>query len=107
MCRRRFVSVRCPIAFSRLLERRDTRESISAIGSRLPLRASRVHDRTKSGYPIHAYRCKCCPRQIAGHPSSAGIPKRKSAIPFATRNEQSLQVHLWYALVEVRERESD
>src|SRR5262245_35863891 len=107
MYRRRFVFVRCPIALSRLLERRDTRESISAIGSRLLLRASRVHDRTKSRDPTHAYRCKCCRWRIAGHPSSVGTPKRKSGRPFATRTEQSQEVHLWYAVLEVRERECD
>src|SRR5215472_1308306 len=107
MCRRRFVSVGCPIALSGLLERGDTRESVLAIGSRLPLRASHVHDRTKSRDPTHAYRCKCCPWRIAGRPSSAGIQKRKSESPFVTRNEQSLQVHLWCAVLQVRERECD
>src|SRR6478609_5961877 len=102
---RPFVSVRCPIALSRLLERRDTRESTSAIGCRLLLRASRVHDRTKPRDPTHAYRCKCCRCRIAGHPSSAGIPKGKSASPFATRNKQSRLVHLWCAVLEVGERE--
>src|SRR6478752_10759819 len=104
---RPFVSVRCPIALSRLLERRDTRESTSAIGSQLLLRASRVHDRTKLRDPTHAYRCKCCPWRIAGHPSSAGIPKWKSASPFATRNEQSQPIHLWCVVLEVREPECD
>src|SRR5205823_1832944 len=107
MCLRQFVSERCPIALSRLLQHPDTRESVSAIGSRLLLRASRVHDRTKSRDPTHAYRCKCCPWRTAGHPSNAGIPKRKSASPFATRNEQCRQVHLWCAVLEVRERECD
>src|SRR5437667_578239 len=107
MCRRRFASERCPIAFSRLLERRDRRVLILAIGSRLLLRASRVRDRTKSRDPTLAYRYKCCPWRIAGHPSSAGIPKQKSASPFATRNEQSRQVHLWCAVLEVREPECD
>src|SRR5215216_7960151 len=107
MCQRRFVSVRCPIVLSRLLQHPDTRESISAIGSRLLLRANRVHDRTKSRDPTHAYRCKCCPWRIAGRPSNAGIPKQKSASPFGTRNEQSRQVHLWSAVLEVHERESD
>src|SRR5436309_16007624 len=100
---RPFVSARCPIALSPLLQHPDMRESISAIGFRLLLRASRVHDRTKSRDPTHAYRCKCCPWRIVGYPSSAGIPKQKSASPFATRNEQSRQVHLWYAVLEVRE----
>src|SRR6476469_3195070 len=104
---RPFVSVRCPIALSRLLERRDTRESTSAIGSRLLLRASRAHDRMKLRDPTHAYRCTCCPWRIAGYPSSAGIPKRKSASPFATRMKQSLQVHLWCVVLEVRERGCD
>src|SRR4029077_10036132 len=102
-----FVSVRCPIVLSRLLEHPDTRGSISAIGSRLLLRASRVYDRTKPGDPTHAGRCKCCPWRIAGHPSNAGIPKRKSASPFATRNEQSRQAHLCCAVLEVRARECD
>src|SRR6267378_4564621 len=105
MCRLRFVFVRCPIALCHLLQHPDTRESISAIGSRLLLQASRVHDRTKSRDPTRAYRCKCCPWRIAGRPSNGGIPKRKSASPFATRNEQSRQVHLWCAVLEVRERE--
>jgi len=54
MCRHRFVSVRCPTALSRLLERRDMRESISAIGYQLLFRASRVHDRTN-----HAIQFTC------------------------------------------------
>src|SRR6476620_12502328 len=107
MHRRRFVSVRYPIALSRLLEHRDTRESTLATGSLLLLRAGRVHDRMKSRDPTHAYRCKCCPWRIAGHPLNAGTPKRKSANSFATRNEQSRQVHLWCAVLEVRERECD
>src|SRR5207249_486884 len=107
MCPRRFVFVRCPIVLSRLLQHPDTRESISAIGSRLLLRTSRVHDRTKSRDPTRAYRCKCRPWRIAGYPSNAGTPKQKSASPFETRNEQARQVHLWCAVLEVRERECD
>src|SRR5216684_1522464 len=107
MCRRRFVFVRCPIVLSRLLERRDTRESILAIGFPLLFRASRVYDRTKSRDPTHAYRCKCCPWRTAGRPSNVGTPKQKSASFFATRNEQSWQVHLGCAVLEVRERECD
>src|SRR5215208_7384112 len=107
MCRRRFVFVRCPIALSRLLERQGTCESISAIGCRLLLPTSRVHDRTKSPDPTHAYRYKYYLWRIAGHPSSAGIPKRKSANLFAKRNEQSHLVHLWCSVLEVCERECD
>src|SRR6476660_9576618 len=105
MYRRRFVSVRYPIALSRLLEHRDTRESTLATGSLLLPRAGRVHDRMKSRDPTHAYRCKCCSWRIAGDPWSAGIPKRKSASPFATRNEQSQAIHLWCVVLEVREPE--
>src|SRR5512132_3671665 len=104
---RPFVSARCPIALRRLLQHPDTCESILAIGSRLLLRASRVHDRTKSRDPTHAYRCKCCRWRIAGHPSNGGIPRAKSAGPFATRTEQSRQVHPACAVLEVREPECD
>src|SRR5947207_14903411 len=104
---RPFVSARCPIALSPLLQHPDTRESISAIGSPLLLRASRVHDRTKSRDPTHAYRCKCCPWRTAGRPSNVGTPKRKSESPFAMRNEQSRPGHLCCAVLEVRERECD
>src|SRR5881392_2544198 len=81
MCRHRFVSVRCPTALPRLLKRRDMRESISAIGYQLLFRASRVHDRTKSRDPIHVYRCKCCPRRIAG-PIECRHPETEIGKPF-------------------------
>ena len=82
MCRRRFVSVRCPIAWPRLLERRDTRESISAIGFPLLLRASRVPDSkeiTRSNSRVSG--TNAVRAESPGHPSNAGIPKQKIGKP--------------------------
>src|SRR5438093_838553 len=107
MCQHQFISIRYPIVLSHPLKRQDTRESASTIESQLLLQANRVHDPTKSRDPTHTYRCKCCPCRIADHPSSTGIPKRKSTNPFATQNEQCQPVHLWHAVLKVRKHKCD
>src|SRR5438093_12437568 len=107
MCRRRFVFEQCPIPFPCALGHPDKCELILAIGCLLLLRSTQIPDRKKLRDQANACRCKCCPWQIAGHPSNDDSPKQKSANPFATRNEQSRQVHLWCEVLEVRERGCD
>src|SRR6266516_1929513 len=107
MCRLRFVFEQYPIALPCSPERRDTCESISAIGCPLPLRSNRVLDQKKSRDRVNVCRYKCYPWQIAGHPSNDGSPKRRWESLFATRSAQSQQVPLGYAASAVRERGCD
>src|SRR6266513_1113061 len=88
MCPRRFVFARYPIVFRHSPGRPVKSESISAIGCRLPLRSNPAPDRKKSRDRVNAYRCKCCPSRIAGHPSNVGSQKRRWASLFVTPNAQ-------------------
>src|SRR6059058_6264760 len=98
MCRRQFVFEQYPIALACPPGRADKCESISAIEFLLPLQLNRAVDRKKSPDRVSACRCRCCPWQIAGHPSNDGSRKLKWASLFATQNAQSLQVRLSYGV---------